>query len=333
MNPYFTISAIGYKPLLLKKTIPASLKRFHITGSRVMAATGNYGKIVLQLIRLKNIRCLYSVFEIKSGVTFFIYSPKQLAGCHINMKGNAEYVVTGLPAMAGSENQFNIFYCPYLQCNSSFTKGQLYIILDVLYPMELLEKELALFPKLQPFAEDMRLRKFSMIQPVEMLPGSGILEMAHQLIQKPVPGKAGASPVNLVKKLINTLLTSAEQVAVKHPRVNPAYTENIHNAKDFIDTHLREHYSITFLSKIAGINTSLLKKGFKQFFGQGPFEYLLHQRLTIARDQLEESDKPVKQISKAAGYHSCGNFSTAFKKKFGKSPSVWRNEYLEKNRH
>jgi len=330
MNPNFTISAIGHKPLLLKKTIPASLKRFRIAGSRIMGASGSYGKMVLQHIRLKNISCMYSVFEIKRDVTFFIYSPEKLAACHVNIKGNAEHVVKGLPAILNTENQCRIFYGHYLQCNSLFKKAQLYIILDILYPVEVLEKELAFFPQLEPFSENMRLEKF-FIQQVERPPDSGILEMASGLIQKRVPGNAGTSRVNLAKKLLNVLLALAEQVSVKRPRVNPGYTENIYKAKDFIDTHLREHYTITFLSKIAGVNTSLLKKGFKQFVGQGPFEYLLHQRLTIARMQLEESHKPVKQISKAAGYHGSGNFSTAFKKKFGKSPSLWRKENPENN--
>ncbi len=108
--------------------------------------------------------------------------------------------------------------------------------------------------------------------------------------------------------------------------------ELIYAAKEFIDSHLSTHYSILQIAREIGINEQDLKKGFKELFGKGMFEYLLSERLTIARVKIEDTTKPVKEIAYAAGYKSAGNFSTAFKKKFGKNPLAWRRDYKKNNR-
>ena len=104
-------------------------------------------------------------------------------------------------------------------------------------------------------------------------------------------------------------------------------------AKEFIDSHLSTHYSILQIAREVGINEQDLKKGFKELFGKGMFEYLLSERLAIARIKIEDTTKPVKEIAYVAGYKSAGNFSTAFKKKFGKTPLAWRKDYKMNNRN
>jgi len=92
-------------------------------------------------------------------------------------------------------------------------------------------------------------------------------------------------------------------------------------ARDYLLQHLDLPPSIAELSRIAGINEYKLKRGFKETFGQTIYEYLSDVRLELAKNDLLEKHKTVTQIAFELGYSSLQHFSSAFKKKFGVSPS------------
>jgi AraC-like DNA-binding protein len=100
--------------------------------------------------------------------------------------------------------------------------------------------------------------------------------------------------------------------------------ECLENAKTFIDADMNRHHTIAEIAAHSGMNTSKLRAGFKQLYGQGLYHYLKEQRLEKAKYLLETSDKSLKQISHLLGYkHTC-NFITNYRKRFGKGPASWR---------
>ena len=111
-------------------------------------------------------------------------------------------------------------------------------------------------------------------------------------------------------------------------RLTPYDTECLYLAKEYIDVDMTRHYTITEIAKHAGLNTTKLRTGFKKLFGMGLYHYLKEQRLQKGKYLLENTYKPLKDISHALGYkHTC-NFITAFRKRFGKSPGTWRSQIL-----
>jgi AraC-like DNA-binding protein len=109
----------------------------------------------------------------------------------------------------------------------------------------------------------------------------------------------------------------------------PGHLENkeissIYKADAIISSHLNEHITIEKLSRMTGTNQFKLKKGFKQIFGMGVFQRLLHLRMEQAKMLLETTDKSIGEISELAGYDTAAGFIHAFRREFDMTPREWR---------
>ena len=99
----------------------------------------------------------------------------------------------------------------------------------------------------------------------------------------------------------------------------------ITSVKDEIDKNPLEKKELTQIAFDAGIGRNILQKGFRHLYGTGIKEYLFQKRMEIARDMLEEGRLTRKQIAWKCGYKTPGNFSIAFKQRYGISPNEFRN--------
>ena len=95
-------------------------------------------------------------------------------------------------------------------------------------------------------------------------------------------------------------------------------------AKALIDKDPSTHHSIPELSKHAGLSETRLKKGFKEVFGKGVYEYRDNLRLELSVNLLSNTDHTIKKISKLIGFKYTNSFRKAFKKKYGLTPNEWR---------
>lgn len=74
------------------------------------------------------------------------------------------------------------------------------------------------------------------------------------------------------------------------------------------------------------VNTSptKLKTNFKIVFGFSMLQYHKEKNMLLAKQLLQNSEVEIQIISAITGYESASKFAAAFKKRFGKSPSVFR---------
>ncbi len=86
-------------------------------------------------------------------------------------------------------------------------------------------------------------------------------------------------------------------------------------------SNLENPPSLNDLSKQIGLNTTKLKKEFKEVFGLPVFKYLQNERLSISHKLISEKKTTVQEAAWQVGYDSLGSFSNAFSKKFGYRPS------------
>jgi len=63
---------------------------------------------------------------------------------------------------------------------------------------------------------------------------------------------------------------------------------------------------------------------FKKSLGRSPHAEIVRVRLERVKQLLEKTDLPLSVVAEKAGYSHAAYMSTAFKEKFGKSPSVYR---------
>lgn len=100
--------------------------------------------------------------------------------------------------------------------------------------------------------------------------------------------------------------------------------EKIHQAKEILDEMYISPPSLHELALIVGTNVCTLKCGFKQLFNNTVFGYLFDYRMNIALQLLLDTNKPIQEIGREIGYENPTHFSSAFKRKYGNSPSYYR---------
>ena len=97
--------------------------------------------------------------------------------------------------------------------------------------------------------------------------------------------------------------------------------ERLQQARQYRLEHLAFPPTLGELSRICGLNEFKLKKKFKETFHTTVFGYLSDYRLDMAKQYLQDTNKAVSDIAYELGYSSPQHFSTAFKKRFGVSPT------------
>ena len=84
------------------------------------------------------------------------------------------------------------------------------------------------------------------------------------------------------------------------------------------------HITIEQLAAEFGVGTTALKTAFKSVYGLPIYQYQKDLRLQKAQRLLRETTLPVSEVAAEAGYANPAKFSSAFKNRFGVSPTAYR---------
>ncbi|QJR15840.1 AraC family transcriptional regulator [Usitatibacter palustris] len=87
-----------------------------------------------------------------------------------------------------------------------------------------------------------------------------------------------------------------------------------------------DDWTVEKLGRHVGLSRSALADRFTHLLGEPPITYLSHWRLRLAAQKLALTHRSVEAIATEAGYESANAFSHAFKRAFGKPPTVWRKK-------
>lgn len=98
---------------------------------------------------------------------------------------------------------------------------------------------------------------------------------------------------------------------------------NIYNQMNiminYIEDHLFEKIEVSDLSKLTGINKTVIKNVFPLFVGCGISEYIRNRRLSVCVEDLKNGDKVI-DVALKYGYTCSETFTRAFKKFHGICP-------------
>ncbi len=87
-----------------------------------------------------------------------------------------------------------------------------------------------------------------------------------------------------------------------------------------------EHWTVERLARQVGLSRSALAERFSLVVGEPIFGFLTRLRLQLAAHELATTSRAIQAIAQGAGYEAVNSFSRAFKRAFGKPPSVWRRK-------
>ncbi|PCE64077.1 helix-turn-helix transcriptional regulator [Sediminicola luteus] len=99
------------------------------------------------------------------------------------------------------------------------------------------------------------------------------------------------------------------------------YSTQLQRAKEILVANLENPPSLNQLAQEIGLNTTKLKKEFKDVFGVPVFKFLQNERLDTAHTLIQNHGMSIQEAAWQVGYDSLGSFSNAFSKKFGYRPS------------
>jgi|SRR5690554_1769036 len=99
-----------------------------------------------------------------------------------------------------------------------------------------------------------------------------------------------------------------------------------HGARVHLLNSLADTPTISELAALVGTNTKRLNEAFRFCSGVTVFEYLRELRMKEASQLLRETGLPVSEVACRVGFSNSANFSTAFRERFGTTPSRFRSK-------
>jgi AraC-like DNA-binding protein len=99
-------------------------------------------------------------------------------------------------------------------------------------------------------------------------------------------------------------------------------------ALSLLHSHPDRNWTTEELADEAHLSRSAFAERFTALLGQPPMRYLTTWRMQLAAHSLRQGRRSIAQIAYDCGYESEATFSRAFKREFGRSPSVWRRNAL-----
>ncbi|MCE7072182.1 AraC family transcriptional regulator [Dyadobacter sp. CY327] len=154
-----------------------------------------------------------------------------------------------------------------------------------------------------------------------------IENVIRQVIHCPYNG--GMKQIFILSKCLELLVLSAESSLKNAGKRAYVLTrqdkEKIIAVRDLINGRLESPPTLSEIGKLVGMNEFKLKHGFKEMFQTTIFGYLTDQRLNTAFQYLRDTQKTAAEVAFELGYATPQHFNNAFKKRFGVTPNLVRN--------
>jgi AraC-like DNA-binding protein len=154
-----------------------------------------------------------------------------------------------------------------------------------------------------------------------------MFDLATRLIDNPYTGSLGLIYTEAVTfELLCLAISSLQKVNGEqlYERYSDRELRSLRMARAMLQKQLAPPPTIRQVAKVAGINETSLKRGFKALFGETVFDYSVRCRMEQAMTLLRDRQMPVARVAEAVGYSHQTSFATAFRRHFGICPKQAR---------
>lgn len=132
----------------------------------------------------------------------------------------------------------------------------------------------------------------------------------------------------LSSNLLNTLVTQAltlDRVNIKNTR--NISSEKINQIKQYIDKNFQQKLSLDNIAKEFYISKYYMSREFKKNYGATINNYIINKKITLAKQLLRFTDKPIGEIGQLCGIVDNSYFNKVFQKNENMSPSEYRKKW------
>lgn len=93
---------------------------------------------------------------------------------------------------------------------------------------------------------------------------------------------------------------------------------------EYINEHLNQDIKLADLAQLLDISQFHFSRLFKQSIGITPYQYLLQQRIELAKQLLKQTDQSIIDIASLCGFNSHSHLSKQFRQLTGITPKAYR---------
>lgn len=106
------------------------------------------------------------------------------------------------------------------------------------------------------------------------------------------------------------------------PQCAPGERHRLEQVRLLLESTPEHPFTLDYLASIAAMSPVSLRNKFRQAYGESVFNYLRDCRLALARRYLMEGYS-VQEAAWMSGYQHATNFATAFRRRYGVTPSAF----------
>ncbi len=128
---------------------------------------------------------------------------------------------------------------------------------------------------------------------------------------------------SICEQIVIYLIRAVHSHDIQRPATSMSSSDILcYQIMNYIDTHVFSMQSLGELSEVFRYNYSYLSSFYKKNTGQSLMDYFQTKRLEMAKRLIQEGKLSITKISEMLNYSTVQNLSRAYKKKFGKAPSM-----------
>ncbi len=109
------------------------------------------------------------------------------------------------------------------------------------------------------------------------------------------------------------------------------YEKYIEKAIEYISSNSENKTTVSDVAEYLNIDRSYLSRVFNEHMGISIKKYIYNYHMDIAKNILMYSSLSIREVAASVGYDDPLDFTKAFHRTFGMSPSKWRNENKHKS--
>lgn len=99
---------------------------------------------------------------------------------------------------------------------------------------------------------------------------------------------------------------------------------------DFIETNMDKNLKVQDVASSFGYNSKYLSHLFFELYGVPLKQFILDRKIETANFMLTDDDKPIKEIASDLGFSDVHNFTRAYKRRTGITPTEYRNAFSKR---
>lgn len=262
-------------------------------------------------------------FEADTRVT--VEQDHSFLGLFFNLGQDFRYAFPGFTLSAGllRKNHFLFVYLPKAAVSYTLRKGSL-TTFGCQVPPAYVRTWQNVFPILKDFLDDAEKDIAATITPKpEKIPKDVLVAIDQTLNNTFNPF---FRDVYFCIKIMDLVDGCLRQLAPVGQQTHPSLASRpaVEKARAYMIQHLQEPITIEGLAAEVGLEPRTLSRNFKKLYRVTVMNFLFEERMKQAVVLLRTGDRPVSEIGQAVGYKTLSNFSDAFTRKFGYSPSTLR---------